>query len=80
MRPLELGEKKALYRFTKTVLVITGAFLLVLGGWYLVGGLLGTEPAPQFWFGIFPAYIGMMMILISLAMRVEWFTDARRFW
>jgi hypothetical protein len=80
LRPLELGEKTALYKFTKAVLIISGSFLLILGGWYLAGGLIGIEPAPQFWFGILPAYVGVMMILISLAMRIEWFTDLRRFW
>lgn len=80
MRPLELSEKKTLYKFTKAVLIILGLLLLALGAWYLANGLLGAERDPEFWFGIFPAYIGVMMILISLAMRIEWFTDARRFW
>ena len=80
MRPLELGEKKALYRFTKVLLVFSGIFLIALGGWYLAGGFIGSGHTADFWFGIFPAYIGVMMILISLAMRIEWFTDARRFW
>jgi hypothetical protein len=80
MRPLELREKKALYRFTKIVLALAGSFLIILGGWYLATGLLGGDRTGQFWIGIFPAYVGSMMILISLAMRIEWFTDARRFW
>lgn len=80
MRPLELAEKKALYRFTKSVLAVAGTFLIILGGWYLTSGLLGRDPSGQFWIGIFPAYVGSMMILIALAMRIEWFTDARRFW
>jgi hypothetical protein len=80
LRPLELGEKRALYRFTKVVLVTAGAFLLLFGGWYLFGGALGAERDPEFWFGIFPIYVGVMMILISLAMRIEWFTDTRSFW
>jgi hypothetical protein len=80
LRPLEMGEKRALYRFTKFVLVISGVFLIGLGAWYLAGGFLGIEHTSEFWIGIFPAYVGVMMILISLAMRIEWFTDARRFW
>jgi len=80
LRPLELAEKKALYKFTKAVLIVAGVFLLALGGWYLAGGLVGGGRTGQFWIGIFPAYVGGMMILISLAMRIEWFTDARRFW
>ena len=80
MRPLELAEKKALYRFTKTMVALVGIFLVGLGGWYLATGLLGLDRTGGFWIGIFPAYVGSMMILISLAMRIEWFTDARRFW
>ena len=80
MRPLELEEKKALYKFTKTILVLTGSFLIVYGCYILASGLLSSSHDPGFWFGIFPAYIGSMMILMSLAMKVEWFTDARRFW
>jgi hypothetical protein len=77
---LELGEKRALYRFTKGVLIVSGTFLLLLGAWYLLGGFLGAARSPEFWFGVFPAYIGGMLILISFAVRIEWFTDTRRFW
>lgn len=80
MRPLEFNEKKALYRFTKAVLLVSGILLLAVGVWYLASGLIGAERDLEYWFAIFPAYIGVMMILISLAMRIEWFTDARRFW
>jgi hypothetical protein len=80
VRPLELSEKKALYRFTKGLLALAGIFLVGLGGWYIANGLLADDRTGQFWIGIFPAYVGAMMILISLAMRIEWFTDARRFW
>lgn len=80
MRPLELREKRALYRFAKTVLYLCGAALIVYGCWYLVSGLLSTPANSEFLFGIFPAYVGSMMILIAIAMKLEWFTDARRFW
>jgi len=80
LRPLELGEKETLYKFSKTILILAGVSLIVYGGWYAIDGLLQNPHGAQFWFGIFPAYIGSMMILISLAMRIEWFTDARRFW
>jgi len=71
---------KALYRFTKIVLVITGIFLIAYGAYVLLSGFFLSPGNYQFWIGIFPAYLGSMMILISLAMKVEWFTDARRFW
>lgn len=80
MRPLEYAEKTRLYRFTKTLLVVLGAFLVVYGGWYIALGLITNSRDSGHWFGLFPAYVGSMMILISLAMRIEWFTDARRFW
>jgi hypothetical protein len=80
LRPLEFGEKKTLYRFSKVILILAGASLIVYGGWYVGYGLFESPHSTQSWFGIFPAYIGSMMILISLAMRIEWFTDARRFW
>jgi hypothetical protein len=70
----------ALYKFTKAVLAVTGSSLVLIGGWYLSGGLDGAERNPAFWFGIFPAYVGVMLILISLAVKIEWFTDTRRFW
>jgi hypothetical protein len=80
MRPLEHREKTALYKFTKGILISLGVFLIIYGGWYVGYGLLQDPHNSQYWFGIFPAYVGSMMILISLAMRIEWFTDARRFW
>jgi hypothetical protein len=79
MRPLELKEKKALYRLTKTTFAIFGIFLLLLGCWFLTGGLLDAR-STIFWLGLLPAYVGSMLLLFSLAMRIEWFTDTRRFW
>ena len=80
LRPLQQSEKKSLYKFTKVALCVLGAVLIVYGCWYLVSQYLSAPNNPEFWLGIFPAYIGSMMILISLAMKLEWFTDARRFW
>ncbi len=80
MRPLEPDEKKALYKFTKTVLMIAGAFLAIYGAYLIITGLFFNGGGQQSLFGIFPAYMGSMMILVSLAMQIEWFTDARRFW
>ncbi|MDG6905260.1 MAG: hypothetical protein JRN20_05680 [Nitrososphaerota archaeon] len=80
MREVELKKKKALYRFTKTVLMIAGAFLLIYGCWFIISQLITVPRNPVFWFGIFPGYVGGMMILISIAMKLEWFTNARRFW
>lgn len=79
MRPLELEQKRNLYRFTKTVFAVAGGFLIILGGWYFIDGVLISH-SPLFWFGLLPAYVGAMLILVSFAMRIEWFTDTRRFW
>ena len=75
-----MGEKHALYRFTKAVLIVSGVFLISLGGWYLANGVIGSESSPTFWFALLPAYVGSMLVLISFAMKIEWFTDARKFW
>jgi uncharacterized membrane protein YhdT len=80
LRPLELAEKKALYRLTKTVLVVLGLLLIAYGAWFLLSGMFYDPHDVDLWFGIFPVYLGAMMILISLAMKIEWFTDARKFW
>ena len=79
MRPLELGEKVILYRVTKSALAIAGSFLVILGSYYLSILAIGDH-SPEYWIGLLPAYMGVMLILISLAMRIEWFTDTRRFW
>ncbi|MGI0091675.1 MAG: hypothetical protein ACREBS_08200, partial [Nitrososphaerales archaeon] len=73
MRPLDLDEKKTLYNFTKTVLLVSGILLTIYGGWFLVSQFITAPHNPEFWFGLFPGYIGSMMILISLAMKLEWF-------
>jgi hypothetical protein len=80
MRPLELKEKRQLYRFTKVLMVALGIALIAYGGWFFAINFIGDAHNLEYWFGIFPAYLGSMLILVSLAMKVEWFTDARRFW
>jgi hypothetical protein len=80
LRAVELKKKKALYRFSKTVLLVGGTILIIYGCWFIVSQFLAVPSNPESWFGVFPAYVGAMMILISIAMKLEWFTDARRFW
>lgn len=80
LRDVELKRKKALYSFTKTALVIIGVFLIIYGCYFAISQFFTVPSSPQFWFGVFPAYVGAMMILISMAMKLEWFTNARRFW
>ena len=80
MRPLEQHEKESIYKFSKGTLFVTGAFLIAFGVWYFVTFLISDPHNSQYWFGIFPAYLGSMMVLFGFAMKLEWFTDARRFW
>lgn len=80
MRTLSGKEKERIYGFTKKILLLAGTALLLYGIWFLISGFVASPENSSFWFGLFPAYIGSMMILISLAMKLEWFTDARRFW
>lgn len=80
MRPLNEGEKKRVYNFTKIALLLAGFALLLYGIWYILSQYIASPSNPSFWLGLFPAYIGSMMMLVSIAMKLEWFTDARRFW
>lgn len=80
VRPLGEPEKKRIYRFTKNTLLLFGVVLFLYGVWFLISGYIASPDNPSFWFGLFPAYVGFMMILVSIAMKLEWFTDARRFW
>lgn len=80
MRPLSEREKIRIYNFTKMMLLIVGIALIAYGVWFFISEYIAAPDEPIFWFGLLPAYIGSMMILVSVAMRLEWFTDARRFW
>ena len=73
-------EMRRLYRFTKTMLVITGTVLIVYGAWFFVDSLLLDPAGGAFWLGALPIYIGSMMIIISMAMKEDWFTNARKYW
>ncbi len=80
MRPLNEREKIRVYNFTKMALLLAGVVLLLYGIWYILSEYIASPGNPSFWLGLFPAYIGSMMILVSIAMKLEWFTDVRRFW
>jgi hypothetical protein len=80
LRPLKDNEKRALYNLTKAALLVVGLGMTAYGLWFFVSQYLKSPGNSDYWFGIFPAYLGSMMVLISFAMKLEWFTDARRFW
>jgi hypothetical protein len=81
MKALTPAEMVMLYKFTKSSMIAGGVFLIGYGAWWLLGPfLLGTASDPLWLFGIFPLYVGAMFILIALAMKEDWFTNARRYW
>lgn len=69
-----------LYKFARAGMIAGGLFLLGYGSWWLVSPILLHYSNPLYLFGIFPVYVGAMLILIALAMREDWFTNARRYW
>ena len=80
MRALTSSEMILLYRFTKSTMIVGGAILLGYGAWWLSGPIIYHIGSPLYLFGIFPMYVGAMVILIALAMKEDWFTNARRYW
>jgi uncharacterized membrane protein HdeD (DUF308 family) len=80
MRALTSNEMILLYRFTKTAMFAGGVILLGYGGWWLSSPFVFHTNSPIYLFGIFPVYVGAMVILIALAMKEDWFTNARRYW
>jgi len=73
-------EMRRLYRFTRATLVGAGVFLAAYGAWFFVSTFLTDSKNAAYWLGILPIYLGCMMILVSLAMKEDWFTNARKYW
>jgi uncharacterized membrane protein HdeD (DUF308 family) len=69
-----------LYKFTKSSMIVAGFILLAYGTWWLSFPIIRHDITPLYLFGIFPIYVGAMIILIALAMKQDWFTNARRYW
>lgn len=81
MRAFTSSEMMQLYRFTKSLMLTGGAILLGYGTWWLASPLILHVTTDTLWlFGIFPIYVGAMLILIAIAMKEDWFTNARRYW
>jgi uncharacterized membrane protein YdcZ (DUF606 family) len=78
LREVELKQKRQLYHLCKTLLMVGGGVLVIYGCYFALSQYVAKNSL--FWFAICPGYVGSMMILISLAMKLEWFTNARRFW
>jgi predicted membrane channel-forming protein YqfA (hemolysin III family) len=69
-----------LFRITRTGLLFGGSILAAGGIWYWLGPVVYHVENPLSPLGIFPLYIGGMLILIAAAMKEDWFTNARRYW
>jgi hypothetical protein len=81
MRAFTSNEMILLYKFTKTATIVGGMVLVGYGIWWLLQPLLFHLSVDPLWlFGIFPVYVGSMCILIAIAMKEDWFTNARRYW
>jgi|GEM_PF-1738940 cytochrome c biogenesis protein CcdA len=80
MRALSREDKIRLYRFTKTVTFVLGTGLLIYGSWLLVSQRISEPERLSSWFGIFPIYVGAMLVLVGAAMKEDWFTNARKYW
>jgi len=79
LRVLAREEKIRLYKFVRAAAAIFGAALVIFGTWELVSSLLANPRNLSSWFGIFPVYVGAMILLIAAAIKEDWFTNARRY-
>jgi len=80
LRPFGPAEMRRVYRFTRLTFVLAGLFLDTYGAWFFVTMFLSQRNEESYWLGLLPIYIGAMMILVSLAMKEDWFTNARKYW
>jgi uncharacterized membrane protein HdeD (DUF308 family) len=80
MRSLSTKEMVLVFRVARSCFFGGGSVLLVFGAWYLASPLVYHVDNPVALLGIFPIYIGGMLILVAFAMKEDWFTDARRYW
>ena len=69
-----------LYKFTKGAMFVIGIVLVGYGIWWLVDPIVFHLKSPLWLIGIFPVYVGAMLMLIALAMKEDWFTNARKYW
>jgi hypothetical protein len=80
MRALSTQEMVMVFRLTRSCLFAGGAGLFGFGLWYVLEPMIYNVGNPLSSLGIFPIYVGGMLILIALAMKEDWFTNARRYW
>jgi hypothetical protein len=80
MRALTTREMALVYRVTRSTFFAGGSVLLAIGLWYVASPIVYHVDNPLIALGIFPMYIGGMLVLLGAAMKEDWFTNARRYW
>ncbi len=80
MRALTSKEMALVYRVARSCFFGAGSVLCAFGIWYSVEPFFYHINNPLATLGIFAIYIGVMLILIAMAMKEDWFTNARRYW
>lgn len=80
MRAFTAREMGNLYRLTKGSFIVGGMLLISYGALGLAEAFAARAGVQVSWFGIFPVYVGAMLILFAAAMKEDWFTNARRYW
>lgn len=80
MRAFTSKELGNLYRLTKGSFIVGGMILIGYGALGIAGAFAPRAGEQVSWFGIFPIYVGAMLILFAAAMKEDWFTNARRYW
>ncbi len=78
--PRKEKELIRLYKLSRTGAILVGIVLLGYGTWLLVSSRLSDPSSLSSWFGIFPIYLGAMLLIVAAAMREDWFTNVRRYW
>jgi uncharacterized membrane protein HdeD (DUF308 family) len=70
---------KNLFKISRLIFIAAGIILIVYGSSILSHLFLGANAGISL-FGIFPVYVGGMLLIVAAAMKEDWFTNARRYW
>ncbi|HKW03936.1 MAG TPA: hypothetical protein VJN71_01435 [Nitrososphaerales archaeon] len=69
-----------MYKISKIIFIATGIILIVYGSSILTSLFSVGTSAQVSLIGIFPIYVGGMLLIVAAAMKEDWFTNARRYW
>lgn len=70
---------KNLYKISRFIFVATGIILIVYGS-SILSHLFLVANAGISLIGIFPIYVGGMLLIVAAAMKEDWFTNTRKYW